>query len=131
MLIRRLDDAKAEPFQERGARGAYRRTLVAEENGSRFFRLRFYTLQEGGQTPFDVHPYEHVVIITRGQGSVLTRSSGVPQAKRIGEGDIIYIGPNEPHQFINTGPGPLEFYCFGTSAELYEGVRSTAQADMA
>jgi len=131
LLIRRLEDVKAEPFEERGARGAQRRTLVAEENGSKFFRLRFYSLQEGGQTPFDVHPYEHVVIVTRGQGSLLTRLGGVPQAKRIGEGDIIYIGPNEPHQFINTGTGPLEFYCFGTSSELYGEARTLAQADVA
>lgn len=130
MLITRPAQVSAEAFEERGARGVLRRTLVSEAQGSKFFRLRFYSLQPGGQTPYDVHVYEHLVIVTSGEGSVLTRLKGVPMVRSIREGDVVYIGPGEPHQFINTGTRPLEFYCFGTSPSLYreEGLAETGLA---
>jgi quercetin dioxygenase-like cupin family protein len=76
-------------------------------------------LEPGGQTPYDIHPYEHIVIVTNGAGSVLTVSEGVPTMRRIQEGDVIYIGEKEPHQFLNTGASRLEFHCFRGTAELY------------
>ncbi|GBC68594.1 hypothetical protein HRbin01_00277 [archaeon HR01] len=117
MRISRLDEVGFEDFVERGSRSASRKTLVMEK----FFRLRYYSLEPGGQTPFDIHDYEHVVVVVKGRGSIISREDEAPRIYHVAEGDVIHIGPRDPHQFVNTGNTPFEFLCFSTSSELYVG----------
>jgi quercetin dioxygenase-like cupin family protein len=131
MHIVSIAGAPAEEFSERGAQGVKRKTFVDQTTGTRRFVLRYYALEPGGQTPYDIHPYEHIVIITKGAGTVLTLAQGAPSMRRIQEGDVIYIGEKEPHQFLNTGSSSLEFHCFRGMAELYapavdQALRSSA-----
>jgi len=119
MQILNLSQVSFEDFKERGAKGVIRKTLVSEKNGSKFFRLRYYKLEKGGQTPFDIHDYEHVLIVTKGSGYLLTLINGVPSMRKLTEGDVVYISSREPHQLINMDQETFEFYCFGTSQSLY------------
>lgn len=119
MHIVNIEAVEFKEYLERGARGVKRKTLVDSSTGSKRFYLRYYRLEPGGQTPFDVHDYEHIVVITRGRGSLLTISSGSPSMKGIKEGDVIFIASREPHQFINTGSSELEFLCFRGAEILY------------
>jgi len=115
MLIIDSQSLAFEEFAERGARGTSRKTFVLEK----LFRLRYYRLAPGGQTPFDIHDYEHVVIIMKGSGAVVTKEDGMPRIHHVKAGTVVYISSREPHQFVNTGEESLEFYCFSTSSILY------------
>ncbi|MEM3032203.1 MAG: cupin domain-containing protein [Nitrososphaerota archaeon] len=110
MRIAKWSEVGYEEFTERGSSGTVRKTFVNEE----MFRLRYYVVQPGGQTPFDIHDYEHVVIVVKGRGSIVSREDGAPRIYHVGEGDIIHIMSMDPHQFVNTGDSPFEFYCFST-----------------
>jgi len=119
LYIVNMEAVEFKEYLERGARGVKRKILVDDSSGSKRFYLRYYRLEPGGQTPFDIHDYEHIVVITKGRGSLLTMNNGVPSMKGIKEGDVIFIASREPHQFINTGGSELEFLCFRGAEILY------------
>jgi quercetin dioxygenase-like cupin family protein len=119
MYIVSIEAVEFREFSERGARGVKRKTLVDASVGSKRFYLRYYRVEPGGQTPLDIHDYEHIVVITKGRGSVLTMVSGAPTIKSVRQGDVIFIASREPHQFINTGSSELEFLCFRGADVLY------------
>jgi Cupin domain. len=119
MYITSLKNTTYEAFNERGATKVKRKTLVDSKNGSYRFYLRYYSLEPGGMTPYDIHNYEHILIITKGKGSILTFENNIPKMVDIKENDIVFIKANEPHQIINTSNDILEFFCFRGTEVLY------------
>lgn len=119
MIIRRLEEIEFEEFKERGANKTYRKKVIDDRFGSMRFFLRYYKLEAGGMTPYDVHNYEHILIVTKGKGVILTIENGMPTMKEIRSGDVIFIRANEPHQIINKSEEDLEFYCFRGNEKLY------------
>ncbi len=71
------------------------------------FSIRVFTLEPGGHTPHHAHDAEHLNYVLDGQGEI--RSDEGPRA--IGEGDYVFIAPQERHQYRNTGSTPLRFLC--------------------
>ncbi len=120
MLIKKLEEEKYEEFNERGARKTFRKKIIDDRFGSFRFFLRYYKIEAGGMTPYDIHNYEHIIIVTKGEGSILTIENGSPVLKKISKNDVIFIKANEPHQIINTGNEDLEFHCFRGNEILYE-----------
>ena len=130
MYIVNIENIEFKPFNERGAKGVERKILVDSSKGSKRFYLRYYRLSPGGQTPFDIHDYEHIVVVTKGEGKILTLTSGTPTTKNIKKGDVIFIQSREPHQFINTGETELEFLCFRGAEILYrEDINKIIESD--
>lgn len=87
--------------------GATKQVLIGPGEGAPTFAVRPFTLSPGGHTPAHGHPFEHGVIVLRGEGEVLT-----PEGPRaIGPGTVGYVPPGEHHQFRNAGKEPLEFLC--------------------
>ncbi|HLI46928.1 MAG TPA: cupin domain-containing protein [Geobacterales bacterium] len=119
MIIRSLDQIEFESFNERGAQKVVRKKVIDERFGSMRFFLRYYRIEPGGMTPYDVHNYEHILIISKGKGAILTIEEGKPTTKQIKANDVIFIKANEPHQIINTGESILEFFCFRGNEILY------------
>jgi len=62
MYIVNIEAVEFSEFSERGARGVKRKTLVDASVGSKRFYLRYYRVEPRGQTPLDVHDYEHIVV---------------------------------------------------------------------
>lgn len=122
MIIRNISEVEFEEFNERGATKVSRKKIIDERFGSNRFFLRYYRLEPGGMTPYDVHKYEHILIVTKGKGSVLTLEKGMPVLKEIKAGDVVFISSNEPHQIINTGNEVLEFHCFRGNEILYDEI---------
>lgn len=84
-----------------------KRLLIGPKDGAPTFAVRLFSVAPGGHTPAHAHPYEHGVLVLRGQGEVLT-----PQGpKPIGPGTVVFVKPSEFHGFRNPGPEPLEFVC--------------------
>ena len=87
--------------------GVTRQILIGEQEGAPDYVIRYFELPPGGHSAFDQHAHEHGVVVLRGKGRV-----------RLGEreidltfGDVVWVAPNEIHQFSNIGDEPFGFTC--------------------
>ena len=99
-------DVKAEDVGE----GAFRvrvKWLIDEKVGAENFAMRLFEVEPGGYTPCHKHPWEHEVFVLEGDGVVV----GVDGENKITKGSVVFIPPNEKHQFRNVGDKALKFLC--------------------
>ncbi len=90
-----------------GASGCQVRSLVGEADGAPNFAMRLFEVAPDGHTPRHSHPYEHEMYVLEGNGVVCEGDVEHP----LTAGDVMYIAPNEVHQFRNTGSAPFKFLC--------------------
>lgn len=90
-----------------GTKDAKMRLLISEADGARNFAMRMFTVEPGGHTPFHFHNYEHEVFVLEGEGAL----RGEQKERPFAAGDVIFVEPNEKHQFRNKGDKPLRFLC--------------------
>ncbi len=91
-----------------GAKGARMRMLIGSADGADNFHMRHFEIEPGGCTPHHQHDYEHEILVFRGEGTARTENGDRP----IKAGDVIYVPPNEMHQFCNNNSSEsLEFIC--------------------
>ena len=107
MKVKPIVVHEQKPVELEGAEGVRMRTLVGPDDGANIFHMRQFEVAPGGQTPHHRHDYEHEVLVLRGTGLVTGEQGEQP----CGPGDVVWMPPNEPHQFRNTGSEPLEFIC--------------------
>lgn len=77
--------------------GATVRWLIGAAEKAPNFALRYYEIPPGQTSAAEQHPYEHGVMIVRGQAIARLGKETV----EVGPHDVVYIEPNEFHQFIN------------------------------
>jgi quercetin dioxygenase-like cupin family protein len=90
-----------------GATDVKMRMLIGPDDGAGVFHMRHFEVAPGGTTPHHAHDYEHEVLILKGAGTV----KGAAGDKPCRAGDVVWMPPNEKHQFVNGGNEPLEFIC--------------------
>ena len=90
-----------------GAREATIRVLIGPNDGAPNFAMRLFELAPGGHTPKHSHSFEHEVFILEGTGVALDGDRERP----IGPGMAIFVPPDRPHQFHNTGSCTFRFLC--------------------
>ena len=90
-------------------KGITRRELIGKRGESPKFHVRYFELAPGGYSTLEKHEHEHAVIPLRGQGEVQFGC----YVYRVGFGDVIYVAPNDPHQFRNAEEAdePFGFLC--------------------
>ncbi len=107
MFVKKYTDIIEEPVTVEGAQGAHIRWLISENDDVPNFAMRRFRIEKGGFTPHHNHNYEHEVFVLEGEGVAVSDEGERPMAA----GSFIYVGPNEMHQFKNTGAGELVFLC--------------------
>ena len=107
MKVQGSQEVTQAPVTMSGASGCAVRWLVGEADGAPNFAMRLFEVKPGGYTPRHSHPYEHEVFVLEGRGVVLEGS--VEHALKAG--DVVFVAPDEVHQFRNTGVAPLKFLC--------------------
>jgi len=107
MKIFHYSKIKAEEAKEEGASKLKVRWLITRDMGAPNFAMRLFEMEPGGQSPLHTHPWEHEVFILEGEGVVV----GTNEARRFKPGDVIFIPPNEKHQFKNDGNKIVKFLC--------------------
>ncbi|MFO0974039.1 MAG: cupin domain-containing protein [Phycisphaerae bacterium] len=107
MKVQPIESIEQKPVEMPGAERAKMRMLVGPGDGAANFHMRHFEVAPGGRTPHHQHDYEHEILILKGAGTARSAAGDRPfQA-----GDVIWVPPNEMHQFVNTGPAALEFIC--------------------
>jgi quercetin dioxygenase-like cupin family protein len=107
MKVDHYEHVEAKPVDMEGSHGCTVRWLLGASDGVPTFAMREFEVAPGGFTPRHSHPYEHEVFVLEGQGVVYENES--PHALRAG--DVVFVKPDEIHQFRNTGHAPLKFLC--------------------
>jgi quercetin dioxygenase-like cupin family protein len=107
MKVQPLESHEQKPVTMEGAAGAKMRMLVGGNDGASNFHMRQFEVAPGGYTPHHSHDYEHEILVLGGQGVAKSEKGDRP----FKAGDVIFVPPNEKHQFLNTGSDPLSFIC--------------------
>ena len=120
VYVANVKDVNTVRLEKGDAKGVWVKYLVGEEHGAGRYYLRLYEVEPGGRTPLDRHVYEHEVYVLSGVGALLYEEDGVRRTREVRQGDVIYIGSNELHQFINVGDDKFVFLCVRGAERLYE-----------
>ncbi|MEE2639203.1 MAG: cupin domain-containing protein [Planctomycetota bacterium] len=107
MKVVSYESVEKNKVQMEGAEGCSMRQLITDADGAPNFAMRQFEVEPGGKTPLHSHPYEHEVFVLEGDGVVMEGQTERP----ISKGDVIYVAPNDVHQFRNAGSAPLKFLC--------------------
>jgi len=107
MKIIDYKEVVAEVASMEGAKGVKVRWLISDKDKAPNFAMRMFEVESGGHSPLHTHDWEHEVFILEGEGIA---TDGEKETK-IKNGTVLYVTPNEKHQFKNTGSGILKFLC--------------------
>jgi quercetin dioxygenase-like cupin family protein len=107
MKVTRIVDHEQKELWLDGAEKVRMRMLIGPEQGAGTFHMRHFEVQPGGHTPHHQHDYEHEILVFKGRGVARSEAGDRP----LQAGEVVWVPPNEKHQFLNTGDEPLEFIC--------------------
>lgn len=107
MRVQNHTDVPANKVTMEGAAGCRVRWLIGERDKAPNFSMREFEVAPGGYTPQHFHDYEHEVFVLAGSGVVLDGD----QERPLKQGDVIFVAPNDVHQFRNMGSETMRFLC--------------------
>jgi quercetin dioxygenase-like cupin family protein len=103
MLSRDYRDVPEEPVSE----GITIRWAIGQPQGAPNFAMRVIEFQPGAVFETHEHPYEHEIFVLEGEGV----AEGPAGEISMRPGVALYVPPNEPHGYRNTGAQVLRFIC--------------------
>ncbi|MBM3498897.1 MAG: cupin domain-containing protein [Armatimonadetes bacterium] len=92
---------------EAGAQDVRIQWMLDEACGAPNFTLRRFEIDPGGHTPLHAHPWEHVVYVLRGRGTVVAGEAATP----LGPDEAVLVSPDERHQFKAADDEGLVLLC--------------------
>jgi len=69
--------------------------------------VRYFDLPPGTVSRLEKHEHEHFVIVGAGVGYAIVGET----VREVRQHDVIYVGPLEPHQFVNRSDANFGFFC--------------------
>lgn len=112
LRLKKSAEIPPQAVQMPGTRGVSVRRLITREDGASNFAMRLFQVESGGHTPRHRHAHEHEVYVLSGRGSVI----GAQGEESLQAGWVVFVPPQEEHQFINGGSEPLVFLCMVPAA---------------
>ena len=103
MLSRDYREVSEEPVGE----GKTIRWVLGRPEGAPNFAMRVIEFQPGAIFDTHQHPFEHEIFVLEGEGVAEGPQGEISMRPGIG----LYIPPDEPHGYRNTGAGALRFIC--------------------
>ena len=107
MKVQQIADYEQNDVDLEGASRVKMRMLIGPADQADVFHMRHFEVAPGGHTPLHAHNYEHEILVLKGQGLAASPTGDRPLKAR----DVVWVPPNEIHQFRNTGSEPLEIVC--------------------
>lgn len=105
MKIQDYRQVPAMPIEEEP--GVTVRRVITGRDGAPHFAMRVFEIEPGAATHWGSHWWEHEVFVLDGEGAVKNVDGEVP----IMGGTVVFVAPDEMHQFINKGNRPLRLIC--------------------
>jgi len=90
-----------------GGKRATVRWVISQEQGAPNFEMRLFHLDEGMNTEWHQHPWEHEVFVVAGRGSVRSEAGNIP----LEPGSVVFVPAGEMHQFRSAPDQAIEFIC--------------------
>jgi quercetin dioxygenase-like cupin family protein len=103
MLSRDYREVSEEPVGE----GKTIRWVIGKPEGAPNFAMRVVKFEPGAVFETHQHPYEHEIFVLGGEGVAEGPEGEIPMRP----GVALYVPPDEPHGYRNTGTGELRFIC--------------------
>jgi quercetin dioxygenase-like cupin family protein len=107
MKVVDFQQVEPSPVEMQDAVGCRIRCLIGPDDHAPSFSMRQFEVAPGGHTPRHRHAHEHEVFVLDGEGVVVEDEREHP----IRPGTVVFVPPNQWHQFRNTGRRPLSFLC--------------------
>ena len=107
MNVFHYDTIKTEKVEVEGASKVKVRWLITREMGAENFAMRIFEIEQGGYSQLHKHPWEHEAFILEGEGQMFDGEKTTP----FKAGDVVFVPPNEIHQFDNNGKKLVRFIC--------------------
>lgn len=83
------------------------RQVLSEGASDLKFEVRYFEAGKGGFTTLEKHEHAHFVIAARGEGYLIMNDT----VTKFQPNDAFYIPGGTVHQLVNTGEGPMGFFC--------------------
>lgn len=107
MKVNHHTDVELKPVEMDGAANTKVRQLLGNNVSAANFAMRMFEIDPGGHTPRHQHDYEHEIYVLEGNGVVVEDD----QQHDLKPGDVVYVHPNDIHQFKNTGDATMKMLC--------------------
>lgn len=107
MKLKKFEEIKVQPYPSDKAKNATGRVAIGKAEGAENYVMRILEVKKDGNTAFHSHNYEHEVFIHQGQGQIFGNGKWHAFKAR----DVVFMPPNEEHQFKNTGKESLFLVC--------------------
>ena len=127
MICKHISEVPETKIEWMGFKGMTARFALTKDDGCPRYAMRVMEFEAGGHTSLHAHPEEHEVYFIEGEPAIVD-SNGVET--RLHAGDLVYILPNELHQFKNVGSARMKMICTipifpggngkNTTARVYE-----------
>ena len=101
------DSVTPRKIEREGLAGVTKHILIGREDQSPHYIMRFFWLEPGGHSMLERHPQEHGVIVLKGKGTVQIGE----EVTEIYPNDVVFVSPDELHQFKNPFDEPFGFIC--------------------
>ena len=108
MKVTHHTEIELKPVEMEGSANTKIRRLVGSNVGAANFAMRMFEIEPGGHTPRHQHDYEHEIYVLEGQGVVFEGDT----QHQLKPGDVVYVHPNDIHQFRNGGSSTMKILCF-------------------
>ena len=101
------DSVTPRKIEIEGLAGVTKHILIGREDQSPHYIMRFFWLEPGGHSMLERHPQEHGVIVLKGKGTIQIGE----EVTEIHPNDVVFVSPDELHQFKNPFDEPFGFIC--------------------
>ena len=81
--------------------------VIDKKRGAENFAMRVLEVAPGASSQYHHHWYEQEMYLLEGQGV----ATSVEGERPLSPGTVLWVRPNEPHAFKNTGSAPMKFIC--------------------
>lgn len=104
----RWEGVDVHPYKETGThfRSITRQTLF-EGDSAMPIEMRYFEMQPGGYSTLERHEHQHLVMVLRGNGTVLVGD----EVYSVGLHDVVHVPPMTWHQFQASGSEPFGILC--------------------